>query len=105
MELARPIVATRAGGNIELIQDGENGLLVSVGDSEKLAELIIDLCTNKEKATTLGARARERSKEFSQEKMLDTTAHFFIGDRQAKTNFLEKELSEHGTPSQGPLTF
>jgi glycosyltransferase involved in cell wall biosynthesis len=85
MELARPIVATRAGGNTELIEDGKTGLLVSVGDSEKLAESIIDLCTNRAKAESLGAQARERSHDFSQEKMLDTTARFFKGDTSTGT--------------------
>ena len=104
MELARPIVATRAGGNTELIEDGETGLLVSVGDSEKLAELIIDLCTNRVKADSLGAKARERSKDFSQDKMLDTTAKFFIGDRMVETTH-EKEHAEESAPPQEPLAF
>ncbi len=105
MELARPIVATRAGGNTELIEDGETGLLVSVGDSEKLAELIIELCTNRVKADSLGAKARERSKDFSQEKMLDTTARFFIGDRVVDMIPLEQKPTQEGAPTEGPLSF
>jgi glycosyltransferase involved in cell wall biosynthesis len=105
MELARPIVATRAGGNTELIEDGDTGLLVSVGDSEKLAELIVELCTNRVKADSLGARARERSKDFSQDKMLDATAEFFVGKRPTETMLPASEPSEGDAPPQGPLTF
>lgn len=43
--LERPVVATRAGGNPELITDGKNGLLVPVGDTPALAQAIIRVLT------------------------------------------------------------
>ncbi|WGM31835.1 glycosyltransferase [Brevundimonas sp. NIBR11] len=40
-QLARkPVIATRAGGAVELIRDGETGILVTPGDSAALAEAI-----------------------------------------------------------------
>lgn len=108
MSLERPIVATKAGGNTELIEDGKTGLLVSVGDSEKLAELILYLCQHKEKAKHLGAAAKERSHRFSQENMLDATAEFFRAVT-GKTNpiavSVEADILPTEKPEKGPLSF
>ncbi len=41
MACARPIVATRAGGIPEIVEDGVNGLLVPVRDHHALAEAIV----------------------------------------------------------------
>ena len=76
MSLARPIVATRAGGNTELITDGEDGLLANVGDSNELGEKILELLKNPEKAGSLGERARKRSEDFSEERMIEDTTAF-----------------------------
>ena len=43
MSLRVPIIATACGGNLDLIQDGENGLLFKDGDVEKLAQNIENL--------------------------------------------------------------
>jgi glycosyltransferase involved in cell wall biosynthesis len=36
-----PVVSTRVGGPVDLIRDGENGYLVSIGDSNALADRVI----------------------------------------------------------------
>lgn len=57
-----PCVATRCPfGPEELIDDGETGLLVPVGDVDKLSEKLGDLARQPEVARRLGAAARERS--------------------------------------------
>jgi glycosyltransferase involved in cell wall biosynthesis len=38
-----PVVATRAGGTVDLIQDGETGLLAPIGDYQALASCIVRL--------------------------------------------------------------
>lgn len=43
--LGVPVVATKAGGTADLIQDGETGLLAPVGDHEQLASGIVRLFT------------------------------------------------------------
>ena len=43
MSLRVPIIATACGGNLDLIQDGENGLLFKDGDVQKLAQNIESL--------------------------------------------------------------
>lgn len=108
MSLGRTIVATKAGGNTELIEEGKTGRLVSVGDSEKLAELIIDACQHTKKAHALGEAAKERSKDFSQEKMLDATAEF-LSNVTAKPLKLSPiptlESQPEEQPEKGPLSF
>lgn len=62
MSLGLPCVASRYGGNPELVREGENGLLFDVGDDKGLADCLLRLCRD----TTLydrlaeGARARYR---------------------------------------------
>jgi glycosyltransferase involved in cell wall biosynthesis len=57
--LARPILATRAGGIPELVTDGQHALLVSVGDSAGLADGFEHLLQNPDLAQRLGMCARE----------------------------------------------
>jgi glycosyltransferase involved in cell wall biosynthesis len=55
-----PIVATRVGGNDEVVQEGETGFLVPPGDAEALAKTMIrmmQLSSNQRRA--MGARGRE----------------------------------------------
>jgi len=70
MDAARPIVATRVGGNPDLIEDGVDGLLVPPGDHVELAAAIGRLLGDRELARRLGAAARERRRrEFTIEAM------------------------------------
>jgi glycosyltransferase involved in cell wall biosynthesis len=43
--LGVPVVATRAGGTVDLIRDGETGLLAPIGDYEAIASCIVRLFT------------------------------------------------------------
>ncbi|WP_144107843.1 glycosyltransferase family 4 protein [Paraburkholderia sp. BCC1886] len=42
----RPVVAARAGGVLEIIDDGENGVLCTPGDAEGLAAVLAELRSN-----------------------------------------------------------
>jgi L-malate glycosyltransferase len=53
-----PIVATRVGGNPELVRDGDNGLLVPYGDPQALAAAIGALLSSPEQAREMGVRGR-----------------------------------------------
>jgi glycosyltransferase involved in cell wall biosynthesis len=55
-----PVVATRAGGLPQAIEDGSNGLLVDERDAAGLAAAIGAVLDRPDWARTLGARARER---------------------------------------------
>lgn len=64
MAMGLPVVATNIGGNPELVTDNETGLLVPCGDSNRMANAIIELVKNRERARTMGQNGRRRA--FSQ---------------------------------------
>ena len=53
-----PVVATRVGGNVELIEDGVTGRLVPSADSTALGQALIDVLTDPESASRMGKAAR-----------------------------------------------
>jgi glycosyltransferase involved in cell wall biosynthesis len=55
-----PIVATRVGGNPEIVADGENGFLVETHDPESIALAALQLAENPELRRDMGKRNRER---------------------------------------------
>jgi glycosyltransferase involved in cell wall biosynthesis len=55
-----PIVATRVGGNPELVREGENGFLVPYGDAQVLAEALRAMLSAPEQAREMGLRGRRR---------------------------------------------
>ncbi len=63
LAMGKPVIATAVGGNPEVIVDGQSGLLIPPKDYRALAEAIISLLNNREKAKDLGLRAMERVSE------------------------------------------
>jgi len=59
MAAGLPVVASRAGGNAELVADGESGLLVPPDDAPALGRAITALLDDAALRARLGARARE----------------------------------------------
>jgi len=60
MSLGKPVIATKAGGPLEIIEDQVSGLLVLPGDSGALAEAIIQLLINPSRTAEMGRSSRER---------------------------------------------
>lgn len=71
MALGVPLVATAAGGPLEIIEDGVSGLLVPVGDPSALAGAIMRILDDEALATSLSDAARERARHFSAERMTE----------------------------------
>jgi glycogen synthase len=70
--MARPVVATRAGGLPEVIVHRQTGLLVEKEDSRGLAEAITFLLEHPEIAIRMGHAARQHAMEtFSPERCVD----------------------------------
>jgi len=60
MGAALPAIATRTGGNPELVADGTSGLLTPVGDAAALASALSGLLGRPERAAQLGQAAFEK---------------------------------------------
>ncbi|NNC24405.1 glycosyltransferase [Salinisphaera sp. USBA-960] len=58
-----PVVAARAGGIVDVVLDGETGLLVMPGDSAALAEAITTLGNDRVRRVRMGEKARARVAE------------------------------------------
>lgn len=66
-----PVVATRVGGIPEVVSDGECGFLVPVGDTNLMAERILQVITDKALGRKMGRAGRERAlKIFPEEKIV-----------------------------------
>ena len=72
LALGKPVVATNSGGIPEIIQDGETGRLVAPANPAALAEGIIELLSNPERAKRMASRGQELVRQnFSVEAMVD----------------------------------
>jgi glycosyltransferase involved in cell wall biosynthesis len=66
MAHGRPVVATAVGGLLDLVVDGETGLLVPPRDPAALRSALRRLLSDEQLRQRLGQRARERAAaEFS----------------------------------------
>jgi len=74
MATGAPVIATRVGGNPEVVEDGVNGILVDAGDRESLEQALVRVFSNRELAEKLGTAARERAADFSIGKTVEATA-------------------------------
>ena len=63
MAAGKPVVATGAGGVLDVIENGVNGYLVPCRDPEKMAEAIVKILSDRDKAKRIGICARKRVSE------------------------------------------
>lgn len=61
MTMARPVLAPRHGGAVEMVQEGETGLLFAPGDANDLADKLRLLARDPGLCRRLGAAAREHA--------------------------------------------
>jgi glycosyltransferase involved in cell wall biosynthesis len=80
MAASVPVVATRVGGNPEVVQAGITGLLVPPRDAEALGRAIGQFLEQPSLARKFGVAGRERvSKRFALEQMTQATGHLYEG--------------------------
>lgn len=78
MALGKPVIGSAAAGNLDLIADGVDGLLVSPMDPRAWARAIEDLLQDREKAGRLGAAARRTAREtFSLDRTIASTRSLY----------------------------
>lgn len=72
MATGLPVIATRVGGNVELVRDGENGALFESGDVASLTRLLAAYVTDGDARRRHGERSRGLALEsFSLEAMIE----------------------------------
>ena len=63
MAAGKPVVATNGGGIPEIVQDGVTGLLVPMGDAERMAAAICSLLADPARAEEMGRCGQIRAKD------------------------------------------
>lgn len=77
LEFGLPVVATRAGGIPEVIEDGVNGFLVPVDDIGGMQGALAALAADGELRTRLGEAGRQKARAFSRETMAEKYAELY----------------------------
>ena len=77
MSLGIPIITTRAGGNIEIVKDRENGLLVDYNDKNAIKEAIVALLANPALCLKLSENGIKTAKQFTKKRMVDELNSLF----------------------------
>jgi sugar transferase (PEP-CTERM/EpsH1 system associated) len=80
MATSLPIIATRVGGNVELLEDGVTGTLVDSGDVDGTARALLDGWRDAEAGRVRGRHARaEVERRFSLDRMVAGYADLYDG--------------------------
>lgn len=78
MAAEKPVVATRVGGPLEVVVDGETGSLVPAQDPVRLAAAVTHLLQNPSQRHRMGEKGRERvEREFSVDRMINATVQTY----------------------------
>jgi glycosyltransferase involved in cell wall biosynthesis len=104
MAAARPVVATDIGGAREAIAEGETGYVVPPGDDAALAERIIALLQDPQRARRMGARGLQVVKEkFSCAAQVGRVESLYerllAGKRNSPQTSLETGMRREGAPA------
>jgi sugar transferase (PEP-CTERM/EpsH1 system associated) len=95
-----PVIATRVGGNAELVDDGRTGVVVPAADVQALAQAIVQMAGDPARAAAMGAAGRlEVQKRFSLQAMVG--AYQSLYDRQLqRAGFPRRQDSQHNTQTK-----
>ncbi len=67
MSMGKPVIATRNGGLIDVVEDGKTGLLIAPGDACALREAMQTLLDNQEQRAYMGNQAKQHTVKFRAE--------------------------------------
>ncbi len=70
MAMGIPVITTKVGGNLEIIKNNENGILVEYNNKKELAAAVIKLYQDRELRERLVGAAKETVRGFNKEKMI-----------------------------------
>ncbi len=94
-----PIVATRIGAIPDLVQHGENGFLVEVGDVSALARYLAELLTDADLRRQMGERGSRRARDYTWESVAERMADLIRPALERSQSSLPRE-----TPVSTPAT-
>ena len=78
MACEKAVIATPVGGTKDVLEDGKNGVIVNVNDTNMLSEKILELLGNAEKREFLGRNARELIvKQFQPKEELEANLNLY----------------------------
>jgi len=77
MACGSPVVASRAGGLTEVIDDGVNGILEPVGSVEAMGRRAVELLRDPERHATMRAAAIAKAQEFSSDRIVPMYEAFY----------------------------
>jgi glycosyltransferase involved in cell wall biosynthesis len=72
-----PVVSATASGNAELVQHGQNGFVVTIGDASGFANQLAELARKPELLSALGYSAWKTSQHYSVRKMMSSYEDLF----------------------------
>lgn len=94
MASAKPVIATRVGGNVDIIENEKNGILIPAKDINAIVNQIIRLLKDENYTKNLGIKARETVEEkFNLRKQMVCTEEFLEKIARPKKQ-LEKNNKE-----------
>ncbi len=99
--LAKPVIATRVGGILDLIVDQETGLLVNPREPQEIAQAVIGLLGNPALALRLGENLREKVLSgFTERQMVESINDLY--GRMLQEKEIIRPLSSQGimTPTE-----
>ena len=74
-----PVIAAKVGGIPEVIQDGENGILIRSEDIDGLADALAKLLASPEEAARMGTALKKTvATSFSEKEMLEKTTEAYV---------------------------
>ncbi len=92
----KPAIVFSAGSLPELVLDGESGYVVAVGNTEKLAERMRELCESPSLVEKMGKRARDISQRFT----VRNSAQNLLGIIQAFSRAIGQPSNDGIVPSR-----
>ncbi len=102
MAAGLPVATTLAGGNTELVRDGENAIVFPLNDLGAIKAALVRLLTDFEFAERITKQGLEDAKEFSEDKMVEKTVDFFddiINGKRALIVSLDKTVLDTDSPT------
>ena len=92
MASGKPVVATRVGGNPEVIEQGQTGFLVQPEDAKDLAANLVKLLSDAGMVRQFGRQAAERVRQyFSIEQMVDRYRDLYVRSLAVPNSRMNKQ--------------